>query len=83
MSDDEQVIEPGDHVTVGNGTLTWEVLQVRHNERHGQPYYVISSGNYGRTKRGLLTGLKVHTKGTYARSRADHPAGKGRIVTGL
>ena len=79
----EVAIEPGDLVYIGNGKLTWEVLVARPNARHGQVYYELLSGNLGRRKFGFITGLRLHSKGSYAKSRADHPAGKGKIVTGL
>ncbi len=35
-------LEPGDYVTVGDGKLAWEILQVGDND------YYVQSGNWGR-----------------------------------
>lgn len=35
-------LEPGDYVTIGEGKLAWEILQV------GETDYYVQSGNWGR-----------------------------------
>ena len=52
-------IEVGDYVTVGLGTLTWEVLVINEKFKLAK----LKSGFSGRRQWQALDSLKLHTKG--------------------
>lgn len=62
----EPLIEVGDHVTVGKGTLTWEVLEIE-SSRMRNDYYravILKSGRSDRLRGDWYGNLTLHTKGS-------------------
>jgi hypothetical protein len=54
-------IEPGDHVTIGNGKVHWKVLE-HADGGFGPDWWMLESGQTGRRKTGHIDNVELHTK---------------------